>query len=158
MNWTVGWKQNNLPVQHICGNFCNSVGKNFLNNIWFPLLKERHEYVRLLYPQKVATLMSQKFGLNFVQQNDSMISFLSAIVYLFYVLISECIETLNCLNFSKNWKNGCVLKLLTGRVYVVNHRNTHADDWKSFTIYILSPVLIQCLFINYFPNIVNKSL
>ena len=60
--------------------------------------------------------MSQKFRLNFVQQNDSMISFLSAIVYLFYALISEYIETLNCLNFSKNWKNGGVLKLLTGRV------------------------------------------
>ena len=39
--------------------------------------------------------MSQKFRLNFVQQNDSMISFLSAIVYLFYALISEYIETLN---------------------------------------------------------------
>ena len=60
--------------------------------------------------------MSQKFRLNFVQQNDSMISFLSAIVYLFYTLISEYIETLNCLNFSKNWKNGGVLKLLTSCV------------------------------------------
>ena len=60
--------------------------------------------------------MNQKFRLNFVQQNDSMISFLSAIVYLFYALISEYIETLNCLNFSKNWKNEGVLKLLTGRV------------------------------------------
>ena len=49
--------------------------------------------------------MSQKFRLNFVQQNDSMIYFLSAIVYLFYALISEYIETLNCLNFSKNRKN-----------------------------------------------------
>ena len=45
-----------------------------------------------------------------------MISFLSAIVYLFYALISEYIETLNCLNFSKNWKNGGVLKLQTGTV------------------------------------------
>ena len=62
--------------------------------------------------------MSQKFRLNFVQQNDSMISFLSAIVYLFSALISEYIETLNCLNFSKNWKNGGVLKLLTGGVYI----------------------------------------
>jgi len=51
--------------------------------------------------QKVATLMCQKFRLNFVKQNDSMISFLSAIVYLFDALISEYIETLNCLNFSK---------------------------------------------------------
>ena len=58
--------------------------------------------------------MSQKFRSNFVQQNDSMISFLSAIVYLFYVLISEYIETLNCLDFCKNWKNGGVPKLLTG--------------------------------------------
>ena len=65
----------------------------------------------------MATLLSQKFRLNFVQQNDSMISFLSAIVYWFYALISEYIETLNCLNFSKNWKNGGVLKLLTGSVY-----------------------------------------
>ena len=40
--------------------------------------------------------MSQKFRLNFVKQNDSMISFLSPIVYLFYALISEYIETLNC--------------------------------------------------------------
>ena len=63
--------------------------------------------------------MSQKFRLNFVQQNDSMISFLSAIVYLLYALISEYIETLNCLNFSKNWKNGGVLKLLTGSVSVI---------------------------------------
>ena len=69
--------------------------------------------------QNVATLMSQKFRLNFVQQNDSMISFLSAIVYyLFSALISEYIETLNCLNFSKNWKNGGVLKLLTSKVYI----------------------------------------
>ena len=41
---------------------------------------------------------------------------LSAIVYLFYAIISEYIETLNCLNFSKNRKNGGVLKLLTSRV------------------------------------------
>ena len=34
--------------------------------------KEYHEFVRLLYLQKVATLMSQKFKLNFVQQNNSM--------------------------------------------------------------------------------------
>ena len=61
--------------------------------------------------------MSQKSGLNFIQQNHSMISFLSEIVSLFYALISEYIETLNCLNFSKNWKNGGVLKLLTGSVY-----------------------------------------
>ena len=60
--------------------------------------------------------MSQKFRLNFVQEKDSMISFLSAIVYLFFALISEYIETLNCLNFSKNWKNGSVLKLLISRV------------------------------------------
>ena len=26
-------KQSNLQVQHICGNFCNSLGKNFPNNI-----------------------------------------------------------------------------------------------------------------------------
>ena len=71
----------------------------------------------MLYLQKVVTLMSQKFRLHFVQQNDSMISFLSAIVYLFYALISEYIKTLNCLNFRKNWKNGGVLKLLTSRVY-----------------------------------------
>ena len=57
--------------------------------------------------------MSQKFRLNFVQQNDSMISFLFAIVYLFFALISEYIETLNCLNFSKN---GGVLKLFTGDI------------------------------------------
>ena len=62
--------------------------------------------------------MSQKFRLNFVKQNDSMISFLSPIVYLFYALISEYIETLNCVNFNKNWKNGGVLKLLTGSVYI----------------------------------------
>ena len=62
--------------------------------------------------------MSQKFRLNFVKQNDSMISFLSPIVYLFYALISEYIETLNCVNFNKNWKNGGVLKLLTGSVCV----------------------------------------
>ena len=37
---------------------------------------------------------------------------------MFFALISEYIETLNCLNFSKNWKNGGVLKLLTGRVSV----------------------------------------
>ena len=61
--------------------------------------------------------MSQRFRLNFVQQSDSMIYFLSAIVYLFYALISEYIETLNCVNFSKNCKNGGVLKLLTGSVY-----------------------------------------
>ena len=48
-----------------------------------------------------------------------MISFLSAIVYFFYVLISEYIETLNCLNFSKNWKNGGVLKLQTGSVVLI---------------------------------------
>ena len=108
MNWTEGWKQSNLQVQHICRNFCNSVGNNFPNNIWFPLSKECHEYVRLLYLQKVATLMSQKFRLNFVQQKDSMIS-LSAIVYLFYALISEYTETLNCLNFSKTGKMGVFL-------------------------------------------------
>ena len=68
--------------------------------------------------QKVPTLMSQNFRLNFVQQNDSTVSFLSAFVYLFYALISEYIETLNCLNFSKNWKNGGVLKLLIGIVYI----------------------------------------
>ena len=62
--------------------------------------------------------MSQKFRLNFVQQNDSMISVLSAIVYLVYTLISEYVETLNCLNFSKNWKNGGVLKLLSGSVNI----------------------------------------
>ena len=66
--------------------------------------------------------MSQKCKLNFVKQNDSTISFLSAIVYLFYALISENIETLNCLKFSKNWKNGGVLKLLTGSVYIVEAR------------------------------------
>ena len=60
--------------------------------------------------------MSQKFRLNFVQQNNSIISFLSAIVYFFYALISDYIETLNCLNVSKNWKNEDVLKLLTGSV------------------------------------------
>ena len=60
--------------------------------------------------------MCQKFRLNFVQQNDYMMAFLSAIIYLFCALISEYIETLNCLNFSKNWKNGGVLKLLTGSV------------------------------------------
>ena len=68
--------------------------------------------------------MSQKFRLNFVQQNDSMISLLSAIVYLFYALISECIETLNCLHFSKNWKNGGVLKLLIGSVCFI-----HGPAW-----------------------------
>ena len=66
----------------------------------------------------MATLKSQNLRLNFVQQNDSMISLLSAIVYLFYALISEYIETLNCLNFSKNSKNGGVLKALTGRVWM----------------------------------------
>ena len=61
--------------------------------------------------------MSQKFRLNFVQQNNSIdFFFLSAIVYLFCALISEYIETLNCLNFSKNWKNGGVLKFLSGSV------------------------------------------
>ena len=51
---------------------------------------------------KVATLMSQKFRLNFFQQKDSIISLLSAIISLFYALTSEYIEKLNCLNFGKN--------------------------------------------------------
>ena len=73
--------------------------------------------------------------INFVQQNDSMISFLFAIAYLFYALISEYIETLNCLNFSKNWKNWGVLKLLTGSVCTrkehTTKKNHRHDDSNS---------------------------
>ena len=71
--------------------------------------------------------MSQNFRLNFVQQNDSMISFLSEIVYLFFALISEYIEILNCLNFTKNWKNGGVLKPQTGGV--VQQANLLTATW-----------------------------
>jgi len=48
-----------------------------------------------------ATLMSQKFRLHSVKQNDSMIYFLSLLLYLFYTLISEYIEKLNCVYFIK---------------------------------------------------------
>ncbi|MBN3310800.1 MRP3 protein, partial [Amia calva] len=50
---------------------------------------------RIWCPFKGTRGVCQLKWLNFVKQNNSMISFLSPIVYLFYALISEYIETLN---------------------------------------------------------------
>jgi len=74
-----------------CGNFCNSVGTNFLNNVYLNV-----EWVK-------------NFRLNLVKQNYSMILF-----FVCFALILQSIETLNHVPcFNKDWKHLGVLKFLT---------------------------------------------
>ena len=64
---------------------------------------ERMPHVQLLYMQNVATLMSQKCRLDCVKHSFSMISFLSDRFFPYY-LISEYIDTLNCVNSDEKKK------------------------------------------------------
>ena len=81
--------------------------------------------------------MSPKFWLNFVKQNDSMISFY--ILLFFFLCFNFRVNwDLKLRKFNKNWKNGGVLKLLTGSVYFSLHYGEmsgarHMINTKTFT-------------------------